>query len=156
MVQATPGFGSPVVEAESDDDLATIYHSDSTIKGIAPFSEPRVFAAIHNMLLVQERKEVWDYLWTRSVLCEIFGLDLVVLAAQWSLETGTGNSSWWRERKNPAGIGVTGALPKIKPCRPGQMERLRHMAMSRTQWERVLPDDWPSPLEVDQRVYSTD
>lgn len=51
---------------------------------------------------------VYDYLVELWRLCESVGLDYRILAAQAWHETDGFTSHWWRERLNPAGIGITG------------------------------------------------
>lgn len=156
---ATPGAASSAAEDDFGHSKTTSYHSHSPIKGTPPLTAPDVFATIHNVLPVEERLEVWNYLRTLSVLCETLGLDFVVLAAQWDLETDTGRSSWWRERKNPAGIGVTGDPAQNEASQTwadGEEAAYGHVAHMAAyvwgaEWEAVWPDDWPSPLEADQR-----
>jgi len=41
-------------------------------------------------------------------LCHLVGLDFRILFAQAMHETADFSSSWWKERRNPAGIGITG------------------------------------------------
>ena len=41
-------------------------------------------------------------------LCEVVGMDPAVMFAQAAHETGDFSSAWWQNRRNPAGIGITG------------------------------------------------
>jgi hypothetical protein len=135
------------------------YHKQSRIPGKTRICAPPVFAAIHRLLPVDERWEVWNYLRTVYTLCEHLGLDSLVLVAQWDLETDTGRSTWWRERRNPAGIGVTGdpAQNEASQSWPdGEAAAYGHVAhmvayVWGKAWGTVWPPDWPAPLEADQR-----
>jgi hypothetical protein len=49
-----------------------------------------------------------DYINELFRLCQLTGLDFRILFTQFVHETAGGTSSWWRDRRNPAGIGVTG------------------------------------------------
>ncbi|CAN5737553.1 hypothetical protein BH20CHL4_BH20CHL4_16080 [soil metagenome] len=159
VVPATPVGGTPAATADGDGETTISYTPDSSIMGETRITAPAVFAAIHNVLPVEERYEVWSYLKTLSVLCETLGLDFVVMAAQWDLETDTGRSLWWRERKNPAGIGVTGdpAQNEASQTWPdGAAAVYGHVAhmvayVWGKEWKTVWPDNWPGPLEADQR-----
>jgi hypothetical protein len=151
--------GTPVPVTHGGDGEAIEYRPGSPIKGESPVPAPRIFAAIHNILAVSDRLEVWNYLRTVSTLCERLGLDSLVLVAQWDLETDTGRSAWWRERRNPAGIGVTGdpAQNEASQTWPdGEAAAYGHVAhmvayVWGEEWGTVWPADWPSPIEVDQR-----
>lgn len=48
------------------------------------------------------------YLGELNRLCRLVGFDFRILAAQSAHETADWSSSWWTERLNPAGIGITG------------------------------------------------
>ena len=151
--------GTPVPASHGAGDASIEYLPSSPIKGGSPFAAPRLFAAIHNALAVSDRVEVWNYLRTLWSLCERLGLDSLVLAAQWDLETDTGRSTWWRERRNPAGIGVTGDPGQNEASQSwsdGEAAAYGHVAhmvayVWGSEWERTWPGEWPSPLEADQR-----
>lgn len=49
-----------------------------------------------------------DYVYAVFDLAPSVGVDPAIVIAQWDLETNTGQSRWWEERLNPAGIGITG------------------------------------------------
>lgn len=55
-----------------------------------------------------ETSVVVEYLSELARLCRLVGLDFRVLAAQSAEETATWTSFWWKTRRNPAGIGITG------------------------------------------------
>jgi hypothetical protein len=156
---STPLAASPTPASGSINRDAPSYHKRSRIRGFSAIGAPAVFASIHYVLPVSERLEVWTYLRTLWTLCAHLGLDAMVLAAQWDLETGTGRSKWWRERRNPAGIGVTGdpAQSEASQTWPnGEAAAYGHVAhmvayVWGTEWDTVWPDEWPGPLEADRR-----
>ncbi len=49
-----------------------------------------------------------QYLQTVDEACKLLRIDPVVIVAQSDLETDSWRSTWWNERLNPAGIGITG------------------------------------------------
>ena len=155
---ATPPPASPEPSADAGNNLIR-YTANSRIQGKSPVGATSIFAAVHNLLLIEERHEVWSYFRMLSTLCDTLGLDSVILAAQWDLETDTGKSKWWRERRNPAGIGVTGdpAQNEASQTWPdGEAAAYGHVAhmvayVWGPEWETAWLADWPSPLEADQR-----
>jgi hypothetical protein len=159
---STPLAASPTPATDSANQDAPGYHKQSRIRGSSAIGAPAVFASIHHLLPIPERTEVWNYLRTLWTLCGQLGLDALVLAAQWDLETDTGRSEWWVERRNPAGIGVTGdpAQNEASQSWPdGEAAAYGHVAHMVAYvwgpgWKIVWPAEWPSPLEADRRFHA--
>ena len=51
---------------------------------------------------------VQDYIFEVYRLAPLVGIDPAIVVAQGAHETGDWTSKWWRDRLNPAGIGITG------------------------------------------------
>jgi hypothetical protein len=100
-----------------------------------------------------------DYLDTIVYGSEVLGIDPVVMLAQSDLETDTWDSTWWRSRRNPAGLGITGDPAQNEASQTwlnGQDAAYGHLAhMSAYLWgEDAIdhwPETWPLPIMVDKR-----
>lgn len=57
---------------------------------------------------VQRSNDVDAYFRELYRLCNLVGFDYRILVAQSAVETANWTSSWWNQRLNPAGIGITG------------------------------------------------
>lgn len=57
---------------------------------------------------VQRSNDVDAYFRELYRLCELVGFDYRILVAQSAHETANWTSSWWNQRLNPAGLGITG------------------------------------------------
>ena len=88
------------------------------------------------------------------------GIDPVVVLAQWWLETNRGLSDWWRERLNPAGLGITGDPEQnaaSQTWQSGAVAAYAHLAhMVAYVWGEDWiaghwPYTWPDPDAVDLR-----
>lgn len=59
------------------------------------------YLGVTNSIVQEYVAELWR-------LCNLVGFDFRILFAQAAHETDNFNSKWWIERRNPAGIGITG------------------------------------------------
>jgi hypothetical protein len=87
------------------------------------------------------------------------GIDPIVMLAQSDLETNTWQSPWWRNRYNPAGLGITGDPTQNEASqiwtngKDAAYGHLAHMVayLWGEDWVDHWPDEWPDPIVVDKR-----
>ncbi len=53
-------------------------------------------------------EDVADYVWTVYQVAPQVGIDPAIVVSQSALETDNWRDTWWTERLNPAGVGITG------------------------------------------------
>lgn len=90
------------------------------------------------------------------------GLDPWVMLAQFDLETGAGTSEWWRERRNPGGLGITGDPAQnavSQTWATGADAAIGHLAhmvayVWGEDWMDVWPEEWPDPIDADKRFFA--
>lgn len=73
-------------------------------------SAPRgsIEGAKHRARNAKRKNETMEYIDLLFEYAVRAGVDPAIAFAQWDVETNTGQSGWWENRLNPAGIGITG------------------------------------------------
>jgi len=91
--------------------------------------------------------------------CLYTGIDFWVLAGQGHLETNNWTSSWWVNRGNPAGLGITGDPGQnsgSQTWETGEQSAFGHLAhmvayVWGEDWDMHWHESWPDPVVVDKR-----
>jgi hypothetical protein len=95
-----------------------------------------------------------EYLQELWRLCSLFGMSFSILAAQSAHETARWTSYWWKTRRNPAGLGITGdpnqdaASPTFSSGKDAARAHVAHMlvytlgaSQASALWRQVLGRD---------------
>jgi hypothetical protein len=95
-----------------------------------------------------------EYLQELWRLCSLFGMSFSILAAQSAHETAGWTSYWWKTRRNPAGLGITGdpnqdaASPAFSSGKDAARAHVAHMlvytlgaSQASALWRQVLGRD---------------
>jgi hypothetical protein len=135
-----------------------MYSRTSPIQRVVPIGSIDI-EALMNWAIDQGGNPSREYFETLVYASEITGIDPIVLLAQGDLETDTWDSVWWRRRRNPAGLGITGDDDQNEASQTwenGSLAAYGHVAhMLAYLWGEDMPDHWPEvwpdPYTVDRR-----